>query len=453
MEFDLSYLTNILNRLPGNILYHLVISLSLLLISGLVIPKLNRKQFQIHARQSLTGCTILLVIQVILFSASLIEVLPPLTLKLLESLAANLTIIWLIWLFQEDDPQYFLTGVNIFLTLALMIIAVVILILTVFQGKFIQLDLDMIIISWQFGALLLIALGMILLVIKRSTQWVVAICILILLALGHGLEIILQDSLELKLGAVRLAQMLSIPWSTVVLQQYSKTKPVHEVFYKKPEPVFKENRVDTKPTLIEYLLKISIQKTKQDKYNAVARALSLSVLSDICCLFQLNKEAGKFELLAGYDLIREALIPPASLSMESFEHILKTWQENRILKLSHLYTEGNEVDTLKDLINYPYLGNLLAYPLLSNAEQLLGGIVLLSPYTNKSWDQKTINLLDDIKSTLSQVLFEFRFNEILEDDFSGAKIEIQQLIKEKERLEAELVEKEMIIQEQEKVCL
>jgi hypothetical protein len=41
VEIELSYLTNILTSPPGNLLYHLVISLSLVLISGLAIPGLN----------------------------------------------------------------------------------------------------------------------------------------------------------------------------------------------------------------------------------------------------------------------------------------------------------------------------------------------------------------------------------------------------------------------------
>jgi len=449
MEIDLSYLTNILTGPPGNLLYHLVISLSLALISFLVIPKINRNHYKQHARQILIGCTILLVIQVILFSTSLVDMLPTLTLGLLESFTGTLSIIWLIWLFQEDDPQFFLTGVNIFLTFALLIIATGIQLLSVLEGTFIALDLEMMIISWQFGTLMLVALGLVFTVIRHPPQWVVAVCILTVLAAGHGLEIFLQDSLGLKFGAVRLAQMLSFPWSIVVLQRFAKPKTIEEALPEKQETVNRERRLDTKPTLIEYLLKISLQKTHQEKNNAITRALSMSVLADICLLFKLNKENRKVELLSGYDLIRETFIPSTSVSVESLSHILETWRDNRFLKLSHQYTESKDVKTLTKIINYPYLGNLLAYPLPSNTEQLAGGIIFLSPYTNKSWDEKTTFLLDEIKPTLSQVLFMPPFKEIREDDLIRAKSTIQQLIDEKEALENELSEKEMIIQKHE----
>jgi len=449
MEIDLSYLTNILTGPPGNLLYHLVISLSLVLINGLIIPKLNLEEHKFHARQLLAGCNILIVIQIILFSASLVDTLSPLTLALLESLTGTLTIIWLVWLFQEDDPQFFLTGVNIFLTLALLIIGTAILLLTVLQEPFISIDLKMVITSWQFGALLLIGLGVVFNFIKRPPQWVIAVFILIMLALGHGLEIILQDSLELKLGAVRLAQMLSMPWSIVILQRFAKSKPTQVSPPEIQITSTSKKRVDTKPTLIEYLLKISLQETQQEKFNAVARALSMSVLSDICCLFRVNKQTDRIELLAGYDLIREAFIPPTSFSTGSFPHILETWRENRFLKLSQLYTEGSDIQTLMELINYPYLGNLLAYPLPSKTEQLAGGIILLSPYTNKTWDEKTTALFGEIKPTLSEVLFAPPLDRNLQNDLTKAKLEIQQFVKEKEILENQLLETEMTIQKQE----
>jgi signal transduction histidine kinase len=451
MEIDLSYLTNILTSPPGNLLYHLVISLSLLLLSGLLIPKLNRKEDKFQARQILTGCNILLIIQLVLFSASLVEVSPLHTLALLESLAGTLTIIWLIWLFQEDDPQFFLTGVNIFLTLALLIIGTIILILAALQETLITLDLNLMILSWQFGSLLLIALGIVFTAIKRPPQWTTAVCILLMLAAGNGLEIFLADSLELKLGAVRLSQMLSLPWSIAILQRFAKAKPIQETSPQRSVTIPGEKRVDTKPILIEYLLRIPLQKTQQEKFNAVARALSMSVLADICCLFQLDREAGKIKLLAGYDLIREAFIPTTSFQTNAFPQIIEAWDKNQTLKLSHLYSEGKDIRTLTGLINYPYPGNLLAYPLPSNIEQLAGGIILLSPYTNKTWDDKTKTLLDEIKPTLSQVIYSPSFKEILEDDLNRAKSEIERLINKKEALETELLEKEMLIQQQETV--
>lgn len=449
MEIDLSYLTNILTRSPGNLLYHLVISLSLVLLCGLALPKVNREILKNHARQLFIGCAIILIIQLILFSASLVKTLTPITLALLESLASTLTAVWVIWLFHEDDSQFFLTGVNIFLTLALMITASTILIMVLIKGSLISLDLELVIISWQFGTLLLIALGLVFTIVKHPPQSVILICILLMLAAGHSLEIFYQDMLELKFGAVRLAQMVSLPWTIAILQRFGKSKPV-QVTSQEESPVLQnQKRVDTKPLLVDYLLKVSLQETQQEKHKAIARALSMSVLSDICCLFEIDKNSDKIELLAGYDLIREVFIPPTSVSSKSFQNILNSWRENRVLKLSRLYSEGIEVQTLTEIINYPYLGNVLAYPLPSNTDQLAGGAIFLTPYTNKTWDEKTTALLDEIKPTLSQIIFTPIRKEDITNGYNKVKSKIQELLIEKEALEDELSEKERTIQKHE----
>lgn len=446
MEIDLSYLTNILTSPPGNLLYHLVISLAFVLISGLAIPGLNLANSEDRARHILVGCSTLLLIHIVLFAASLVQGLTPFSLALLESLASTLMIIWLFWIFHEEDPNFFLTGVNIFLTLALFIISTIILIMTNLGGTQGNFDPNMVIISWQLGAILLIALGLVLTFLKRPPQWVIAVCIMLVLASGHALEIILIDSLALKLGAVRLAQILSLPWTIVIVQRFSKSQSDKVEIRETPKMPSEEQRVDTKPTLIEYLLSVPLQKTQQDKFKAVARALSLGSLADICCILKLNEEADTFEMIAGYDLIREVFLDQAVFPTDSLPHILKTWQENRILKLSRSFTEGRDFETLTELINYPHLGNMFAYPLPSDEEPLAGGVILLTPYTERIWQNSTTSLFDQIRPTLSRVLFTPSDIEQLQIELSNAEEKIQQLINHKESLQADLVEKEFTIE-------
>ena len=162
MEINLVFLTNILTHPPGNLVYHLVIIFALSLVGFLTIPKLNSEEAKNQARQTLTGCAILLIMQIVLFAASLVITLSPFTASLIEVLCYTLTIIWLIWIFHEQDPEFFLTGVNIFLSLAFLIIVTTILILAVVKQPAVFLDQNMVIISWQIGAIILTALGMIL---------------------------------------------------------------------------------------------------------------------------------------------------------------------------------------------------------------------------------------------------------------------------------------------------
>jgi signal transduction histidine kinase len=449
MEIDLLNLTRLLTTPPGNFLYHLVVGLSLMLIGGLSIPKLNNAAFKTYARHALIGCSILLILQIILFGASLVDTLSPSTLTLLESLTSVLTILWLVWLFYEEDTKFFLNGINIFLTLAFIIIATAVQTLTVVQDTQIPINIDIVLITWLIASLLLIAIGLVFITKKRPSQWIIAVCILGILAVGYALQIIKYEPQNPDLGVIRLSQILSLPWLIVIVHRFTEPKAETAPMPAIPKHDSNEKRVDTKPTLVDYLLRIPIQETSQEKYKATARGLSLSLLSDICCIFKVSDKEDKIEMLAGYDLIRETFLNPVTLSNKSLPHLLETWGENRILKLSQSCTESRDFEPLTGVINYPRLGNLLAYPLHSATKPLSGGIIFLSPYTDKLFGDESIALLDKIKPTLSKLLFKPTIKEGLKAELQKAEQSIEQLIKEKDLLQSELLEKETALDEQE----
>ena len=446
MAINFSHLVNLLSQAPGNLINLLVISFGLILTGAMAVPKLNAPENGDLARHVLIGCSILFILQIVLFSASLIGTLSPIELSLLGCLTSLLTIIWVVWLFHGDDPQFSLTGISIFLTLALVILNMANLILINLEDTYIALNAGLLILGWQIVALILIALGLILTLRKRSSQWVIAVCILALLAIGHGLQLVFHT--ELQLGSVRLAQIVSLPWIISLTSRFGGVTA--EIPGKTPasKAIDEAGRVDPKPMLVDYLLEIPLQKTAQEKYQAVARAISLSVVADICCIFKLNDEAGNVDLIAGYDLIREEYLKSTSLPQASLSQILSAWRENRLLKFSKSYNDCPDLETLKSLINYPRLGNLLAYPLVFGG-QLSGGVVILSPYTDKNWDEETTTLLEEIHQTLAELLFTPVFDESRGADVFDENEAILYLQREKDALHKALNEKETRIQEQE----
>jgi len=97
----------------------------------------------------------------------------------------------------------------------------------------------------------------------------------------------------------------------------------------------------------------------------------------------------------------------------------------------------------------PSLGNLLAYPLSYADEQLAGGVILLSPYTFKHWGKDTVNLFDEIKGTLSEVVFYQRSSERLNAELDQSTIDRNRLQDEKKTLTQVLIEKQLEINNKE----
>jgi len=444
MVFDLSAIYLGLASSPGDLIYHLVISLALILT---ILTALSKKGPR--ARHILVGCSILLFFQILLFSLRMIDrnvvFSDLLVYPSIERQLSAMTVIWLVWTFHENDNRFLLTGLSIFLSLTLVLLTTALLVLGKFLPQYSFIHESMFEILWQVTTLLLILIGIILTVSRRPSQWVVAVAILGTLSMGHILQIINLNTETWQMGSVRLAQTFSLPWLMALVQRLGT--PNHDETYTSNDlPTDHKNiLVDTKPKLVDLLLNISLQETRDKKLKAIVPALSLSLVSDICYLVETTQEEDNLELIAGYDLIREEYLPAPSLTQDELPTVMEAWKVNCVSKLSQAQANSQDAATFKALLQYHSIGNLLAYPLSRPDGSLIGGLIFLSPYTNKQWPEESIAFLDEIKENLIEVLFSMDPRERLQRALEQAQINIKTLLDEKEKLAQGLVEKDTAI--------
>lgn len=437
---------NILTKNPGDLIYHLVVGCAMLLIIILAATKVKHVGVGFRARHVLVGCGILFIAQVILFSLSLSldpqhTPLPAVT-GLIEHFVHGLGVIWLVWTFLEPKKQILFTSVSGLLSFCLFLICGLSIAFVLFQIQFLQLSDSLLLILWQIGTIILILSGLILVLILRPERWGVAISVLILLTLGYLLQLSLDSPAPL-LGTVRLAQMISFPWLLALVSRFSEkglTTGSPEVYH--DEPPSKHLPKPVKPKLIDDLLKINLAETDQEKFKAVARALSLSVVSDICYLIACPEESEEVHILAGYDLIREEPLHKASLKREDFPKIIEAWEQNQHLDLHQVGTDIQDAATLTSLLRYPRTGNLFAFPLHLPGQAIKGGVIFLSPYTNKQWGEVVLRQMSEIETTLAQVLFTQDIQNKQRSQIDEPQISIKGLKKQKGQLEEALSHKD-----------
>ncbi len=158
-------------------------------------------------------------------------------------------------------------------------------------------------------------------------NWGIGILILAALTLCLGLQIATIGNRFGVMGLIRLAQATSLPW-LLVLAAKSDKQPITPGTTSSDE-VDDSKPVDTRPELIKQLLEIYLSASYEEKIKAIIRALSLSVVSDICYLVRLTPNNETVELLTGYDLIREITLPGAVLQPQQLLHIMDAWTENK----------------------------------------------------------------------------------------------------------------------------
>jgi signal transduction histidine kinase len=455
MGFNLSAFLNLLAKPPGDLIYHLVVSLALILTGCYALANLEESSRGKQARTTLIGCSILLILQIILFGLRFIN---PGSLNknvnlvlITEHLAATLTIIWLIWTYAHQDKRFFLTGLGIFLTIALVILAGLIIFLVPYLPVLSSVNQSSLNLLWQAIALVVLMGGILLVIFKRPQQRVVMLLSMLLLAVGHSLQMLLQPEPQSGMGAVRFAQILSLPWVMVLIQRFSKDKIQQNKNQTGTEEGPAEQIIDNKAILVERLFGLNLSKSGEEKYQAVVRALSLSVVADVCYLIELADETDKVHILAGYDLIREVDLGPDTLAREDLPLILAAWKSNQALELTQDETKSRDLVTLALLIQYHSAGNVFAYPLGLIEKSLVGGVIFLSPYTGKNWGKPTTQFMDEIKDTLGQVLFSSNPLEQAELELKQASSQINILLQELERLHQAVLEKETLIQEKESI--
>jgi signal transduction histidine kinase len=453
MASNLSTFFNILANHPGDLIYHLVVSSTLILTCVLAGLNLKKASAQSQARRTLIGCSILLLIQLVLFGFRFLNPLLPLEKTLfyllVERLSATLTISWLIWTFFGDEQRFFQTRLIIFLSLTLVILAGVSMALAPQFSHVSQFNLFSLDLLWQFLAIALVLAGLALALFKNPPQQALMILILLLLAVGHLLQIFLQNQMGLGMGAVRFTQTLALPWLMVLIQRFSAPVSSQSTHETEAAETFAEILVDTKPALMNLLLKINLSHTGEEKFRAVVQALSLSVVADICYLVRIPAEGDKLEIITGYDLIRETYQQPDTLAREDLPLIMEAWGFHQALELCGEHSEVRDAVTLGLLIKYYSVGNLFAYPLGIPDHPLVGGVIFLSPYTGKCWGDKTRRLLDEIKDTLTQVLYLPDPQEKTRHALNQAHLQLNILTDEVEKLHHALIEKEASMREKE----
>lgn len=505
MATNLASILNFLTKPPGDLIYHLVVSLALALAFVSVFIKQRKSGGNNQVRSFLIGCIILLLLQLCLFglrfSITTSDFDNAYFYHLFERLASTLTIIWLVWAFFDEDQRELPTSLYIILSIALLVLALVSVPVRprIAQVSLINpLSLDLI---WQLIALAMVMIGMMLAFFTRPHLMKVLILILLLLASGHFLQILLLNEMRWYMGAVRFAQILGLPWMLTFIKHFSsensqkpekmiptktkanKRKVVFQPILnkltskavlatsemgsqmkslttrfsmnKKPEAIpeikpdkgFAEMTTDTKPALVDLLLKINLAKTYQEKLQIIAQALSLSVVADICLLISIPEEADKLHIISGYDLIRETPLKADILVREDLPSVMAAWLAQNTLTLSQDDADVRDAQTLAILLNYHTIGNLMAFPLGLPDNPLVGGVLFLSPYTGKRWGEKTQQLMDQTKDTLAAVIFSTDDQDKDSHASNQPQININALIHASEKLRSALADKEAQIRE------
>ena len=451
---------NLLSTAPGNLIYHLVMAFSIISPLQAVFSQPRSAGTTPLIRRIALGLMLLLVSQFILYLASGLGwqgianpevILPP-----LDRAVTAFGLIWIIWLWAFPKTRRGADAAAIVVSLLVMVgMAVSGLIWSRGEpsASFNGSNLDY---GWSSFSILLLLLGTVFLLIRRTPGWEIGLGQFSLILAGQVLHILFPTIPGSFSGIIRLAQLAAYPmllWLPQRLTLPSIAAVVTPVLAGSDDPTQprperrigpERRRHSADPKTISTFLNLAIQNTATPITTALTRAMGQALLADFCFLISNPDEFDRLVIEGGYDLIREESIPGVSLESQRVPMLSGYLARGKPLRLTADHTTSSDMEALADAFKLTNPGNLLAVP-ITNADQVtVGGIVLLTPYSNRVWSSDDQAYLTSLTIQVAQILLQTRQALMLQNETNHLRLELEEI-----RNQASQYQRELMVVQQE----
>ena len=402
---------------PGDLIYYIVLVFVIASALQSAFNHWRASEFP-QARRAFIGLGILLSAQIFMFLFSGLgwqelvnpkAVLPPMDRAFLA-----FGIIWITWLYAFPEPNRRADAATTLLSM--FIVTALGLSLISWQQQMsnpaaatLSYNLTMDDFVWQVGSLLLTLFGMAVIFIRKPDGMWYGILLLFLGFLGHAGQLLVGLEGDFS-GIVRLAYMAAFPILLTLPQRFA-TVTVSETLAPAKPTILKQDtsgrperrRYSTDPKTFHALLAVAAENNSTKMSQAITRAIAQTMLADLCFMIYLTDNNNQMVIAGGYDLIREDTLEGGSLTKNAIPMLANSIQRGRPLRLPASSTSA-DIKGLGDILGLTNPGHLLYVPILTPEKETLGGILLLSPYSDRTWSAEDQAFLANIASSLVPII-------------------------------------------------
>lgn len=404
---------NMLVTPPGNLIYHLILAYSV--ISSLQAALITR-----HAgtgkrpRRLIFGLGMLLLGQVILFFSSGLSwqgiinehvFLPP-----LDRAVMVFSLIWIAWLWNFPTPAKLGDLVTGFLNLGVLLFFLFTLSNWNAQNQGVSFNGTLPDVIWELTALFIVITGMAILIFSRPNGWGFGVGMLSASMAGIVAHLLLPLEGDFS-GFMRLGQLAAFPLLPTLLHHLSAPEHAPEtgvlslpagtpvgVFPRKQE----RRRYSTDPRTVHAWLEMTTANSPEKVMAGMAKALSHTMLADLCFIVT-GPNYGHVVFQSGYDLIREEEMHGTMLDQSQLPQLTNALSRGKLLRVTEKDTQPPDLRAISAALGLNESGSLLFIPLVLD-EQPQGGILFLSPYSNRQWTTDDQNYLASETEVIARIL-------------------------------------------------
>lgn len=136
---------------------------------------------------------------------------------------------------------------------------------------------------------------------------------------------------------------------------------------------------------------------------AIVRATSHALLSDMCYLVS-TPENGKITCFDGFDRTREEILPGLIIPSDHFVEIVESFNTGKPRLENDPAPLTESTQKVLQLLGQVQPAPFCFVPIISPAREVLGGLLLLSPYTGRKWNKDDVVHLLAISDSAARIL-------------------------------------------------
>ena len=453
-----SDITTLLILQPGNLVYHLILMLSFALLFSTARIFQSTHENYLNKRWSRSSLALLVLHFVLLLAGVAVwlqwldgEILLP----ALERWVSFTTIAILLWAFlalERDQRESRAIA-------ALLILASAGAIATIYafalQGRSIPFNSTSYDAAWGVVGLALCGTGLFILLIRRPSIWSLSFAGFSLIAIGYGLHMALGPT-ELSFAPfIRWGELMGIPILTLAAVRsllsnlHTGTRPSEA---EPPAPALEpveapsENDVAHMPQVLLDLHAFMAADRLDRLAEMTVRSFARAMKAELCVLLTPPEESGQLSIAAGYDLISERHLDGRPLTTEDIPVIAQAMERKQSVDLP-AQSQAPDLIGLQNALFLEHTGAILFTPILDDKE-LLGGIVLLSPFARSRWPLASKRVLEQLGVLFAErlrIIQNQAVPDVIPDRYYSPAVdatrrEVERLVLENTQLTEQLIE-------------
>ncbi|MDO8755691.1 MAG: ATP-binding protein [Anaerolineales bacterium] len=417
---------------PGDLIYYIVLVFAVASALQSALNHWRASEFP-QAKRAFVGLGILLSAQIIMFIFSGLgwqhivdpkTILPP-----MDRAFIMFGIIWITWLYAYPEPNGPADAVAALFSVFVMV-ALGLSLLT-WQSQIPLLSYNQTVDDWvwQIGSLFLTLAGMAILFVRKPNGMWYGVILLFLGFLGHAVHLLFRIEGNYS-GIVRLAYMAAYPILLTLPQRFAI--PSGAVASSRPTAPKQDiglpqhKRYNTDPKTFQALLALAAESNPTKVSQAITRAIAQTMLADLCFMIYTTDNNNQIVIGGGYDLIREDNLEGGTLNKESIPMLANSLKRGRPLRMPASSTSA-DIKGLADILGLTNPGHLLSVPILTEEKETMGGVLLLSPYSDRTWTAEDQAFLSNIATLLVPIIKRSQKANKLETQSDQARARVKEL--------------------------